>query len=65
MDKTIAIILGMILAVIVGFWLGKRSAMEQVRTAIRETTKQLEEAAKKVRAKGNTNESVEVDNKKQ
>lgn len=59
--QALTIILGMILAVIVGFELGKRATMEKVRSIAKEATKQLEDVAKKLKeAKGdNNNESTE------
>ena len=61
--QALTIILGMILAVIVGFELGKRATMEKVRNIAKEATKQLEDVAKRLKekeAKGdNDHESTE------
>lgn len=59
--QALTIILGMILAVIVGFELGKRATMEKVRNIAKEATKQLEDVARKLKeAKGdNDHESTE------
>ena len=58
--QALTIILGMILAVIGGYELGKRTTMARINSAIKELTKGLQDTANKLKeAKGDNHESTE------